>query len=333
MSENGGIGDDLRAGLETMRSAHKTPLERKRDTVGALAIVFLVIWFALQILDALPGDIFRLIPGPLGGLTQMAYHVSFAVYWFCLAWWVYLDCKVRDLNAAAWGLLTLATNFIGFFTYLVVRAPAARPCSACGRDLLPGQKVCPYCGTQVTDVCPECGAFVRGDWRFCPSCSANMNGYARRSRDLHGAADDLRAAGRKAAKAASDAAEIGVTVARAGFQAAKETYQQISAERAPSRDSISGTVTDSATGRPIAGARVWIDSKELERSATTGLSGDYRLFGLEPGPYVVVAEAAGYRRVVGSCEVSGGACTPLDFRLAKAPPEPSSEAAPGQEGT
>jgi RNA polymerase subunit RPABC4/transcription elongation factor Spt4 len=320
MTDQGGIGDDVRAGLEKMRASHKSPLERKRDTVGALAIVFLAVWFVLKVLHALPGDIFRLIPGPMGGLTELTYNVSFAVYWFCLAWWVYLDCKAREFNAAAWGLLTLATNFIGFFTYLVVRAPAANPCSACGRELLAGQKVCPYCGIQIFDVCRNCGAPIRGDWRFCPACSVRLNGYSRRG-DVRAAADELRAAGRRAARAASQAAEVGITVARAGFQAAKETYQQISTERrqngGPSPGSISGLVSDCSTGAPIAGARVWIDSKSKERSVATGPAGEYELAGLEDGPDVVVAQAEGYRRVVGSCEVVSGGAASLVFRLAR----------------
>lgn len=320
MSEEGRIGDDVRAGLEKMKTSHKTPLERKRDTVGALAITFLVIWFVLAIFDAVPGKFFGFFPGPITWLTEFTYRISFAVYWFCLAWWVYLDCKVRDLNAAAWGLLTLATNFIGFFTYLVVRAPAARPCSACGHDLLPGQKVCPYCGAQVSDVCRSCGAIVRGDWRFCPSCAARLNDYERRPGDIRAAADEIRAAGRKAARAASDAAEVGVTVARAGLQAAKETYQQVTAEHGQNGGSIAGSVTDCSSGAPIAGARVWIDSKSLDLSGQAGPNGAYELSGLEPGPYVVVAEAAGYKRVVGPCDVSASTRASLSFRLAKERP-------------
>jgi hypothetical protein len=98
--------------------------------------------------------------------------------------------------------------------------------------------------------------------------------------------------------------------------------------------SLSGRVTDAATGRGIAGARVeaklagssgW-DYSAWDYSATTASDGSYAMFGLPAGDYVVRATASGHAReywdnVTPSNEatvinVSAGVVTPdIDFVL------------------
>ena len=56
---------------------------------------------------------------------------------------------------------------------------------------------------------------------------------------------------------------------------------------------LAGTVTDSATSAPIAGARVTANDGARDFTAVTDLNGDYDLF-LAAGTYLVTAEAFGY---------------------------------------
>jgi hypothetical protein len=62
----------------------------------------------------------------------------------------------------------------------------------------------------------------------------------------------------------------------------------------PNPGSISGTVTDSATGQPIEGAVVVAHSRRFARRATTGPDGTYAITGLRAGAYRVVARGQGY---------------------------------------
>jgi len=80
---------------------------------------------------------------------------------------------------------------------------------------------------------------------------------------------------------------------------------------------ISGAVTDSATGAPIPGVQVVVTGAEA--GASTGEDGRYRIANVTPGTYTVEARRIGYapRRQPGVV-VSAGGVTALDFRLATA---------------
>ena len=65
-------------------------------------------------------------------------------------------------------------------------------------------------------------------------------------------------------------------------------------EAAPTAVSARGTVIDAATGTPIPGAEVKIDSKGNGKAATTDPLGRFVLADLEPRPYVLLASAEGY---------------------------------------
>lgn len=80
---------------------------------------------------------------------------------------------------------------------------------------------------------------------------------------------------------------------------------------------LSGVVTDSETGRPLAGATVFLSGSQL-RSAT-GATGEYRLTGIPPGRYAVRVTLIGHQ----TAERAGVALQPgevqhLDFALSKA---------------
>ncbi|MGH7508976.1 MAG: TonB-dependent receptor [Gemmatimonadales bacterium] len=89
------------------------------------------------------------------------------------------------------------------------------------------------------------------------------------------------------------------------------------APRAEIQDSgtIVGTVTDKATGAPIAGATVEVEG--TRRSSTTGSDGGYRIDGIEDGTYTLRVRYIGYSPMESSVEVPGGGEVTADFALVK----------------
>ncbi len=79
--------------------------------------------------------------------------------------------------------------------------------------------------------------------------------------------------------------------------------------------SISGTVRDAA-GRPLVGANVRVEG--TVRGAATGAEGRYRIAGLAPGTYRIVASLVGYGSQLQVVEVAADAVL-LDFILEEVP--------------
>lgn len=79
--------------------------------------------------------------------------------------------------------------------------------------------------------------------------------------------------------------------------------------------SVSGRVTDKATGGPIAGATVLIET--TGRSARTNDDGKYRIAGLAPGEYALQARYIGYVPLSATVTVSADSETTLNFTLAR----------------
>ncbi len=44
-------------------------------------------------------------------------------------------------------------------------------CSKCGSQNVPDYKFCGHCGAKLDTVCPNCGANVPADSRYCPTCA------------------------------------------------------------------------------------------------------------------------------------------------------------------
>ncbi len=82
---------------------------------------------------------------------------------------------------------------------------------------------------------------------------------------------------------------------------------------------INGTVTDSGTGRPIAGGQVTVTSADWESRTFTKADGSYRLF-VPAGTYTVVAEAFGYAAgVVSGVVVETDGTTTQNLQLTALP--------------
>src|SRR5258708_24753001 len=61
-------------------------------------------------------------------------------------------------------------------------------------------------------------------------------------------------------------------------------------------NSLSGTVTDSASGKPLAGISVFLNS--TSKGTVTRADGAFVLAGIPPGRYQLIASAIGYETVV-----------------------------------
>jgi protocatechuate 3,4-dioxygenase beta subunit len=101
----------------------------------------------------------------------------------------------------------------------------------------------------------------------------------------------------------------------------------------PNPGSISGIVTDSTTGLPLAGANVMARDRRNVRVATTGNDGSYTITNLRAGAYRVMATKQGYQPKMYPDPVvvaSGQAVTGINFALVagQVPPPPP----PGSNG-
>jgi len=323
MSPTEKIGEELRRiFLSKDTPTHRrTPQERYRDSVGAYAVGCLAAAVFFFLMSKIVGGKFPSNMPMIGWALGLIDDFALPGYWLLLAWWVYLDAKIRGMNAPPWGLLCLASNVIGLFTYLIVRNPDPINCEGCGRVLEPGLRMCPFCGAVTERVCPSCGAPIGPDWQFCPSCASVI---PQRVASVQAAGPRIPAAGpigdeqravdipriiEQAQAAASSAEEASVRVAEAVERIASgEVFTQ--------RTRITGCVFDAATGKPIAGAAIRSDASVPALNATTDGEGMYSFIDLQPGPYVLVSEAEGYHRSTRSCNAGPGQSVSLDFRLA-----------------
>ena len=88
-------------------------------------------------------------------------------------------------------------------------------------------------------------------------------------------------------------------------------------ERVDSTGSIAGRVTDSTTGTAVEGARITLDSTNVD--ATAGRDGAFRIAGLEAGTYVLTVRRLGYLLSSRRITVNAGSETVADVRLVPSP--------------
>ena len=77
---------------------------------------------------------------------------------------------------------------------------------------------------------------------------------------------------------------------------------------------LSGTIRDAQTGDPIIGASVLVEG--TTQGASTNLDGEYRIIGVRPGTYALVASYIGYAQTrVEGVRVNVDLTTTTDFSL------------------
>ncbi len=76
---------------------------------------------------------------------------------------------------------------------------------------------------------------------------------------------------------------------------------------------VAGTVTDSASGRPLAGVQVTLGAAGAPRGAVTGDDGRYRIANVPAGRYAVTARRIGYTPATRTGAVADGPTVTADF--------------------
>ena len=65
---------------------------------------------------------------------------------------------------------------------------------------------------------------------------------------------------------------------------------------ADTRGKISGRVTDSETGRPLAGVNVYVAEQQI--GSVSDINGNYNILNLPPGKHDVTASIIGYKKSI-----------------------------------
>ncbi|MGE5483994.1 MAG: zinc ribbon domain-containing protein [Ignavibacteriales bacterium] len=106
-------------------------------------------------------------------LADGVIRICFILFWLLLPYWVFRDARNKGSNAAAWGILTLFTNVVGWAVYVITR-PKMIPCPACGAYQDASFKACTSCGNRLKPVCPQCGRQIEPGWAYCAECGARV---------------------------------------------------------------------------------------------------------------------------------------------------------------
>jgi hypothetical protein len=115
-----------------------------------------------------------------------------------------------------------------------------------------------------------------------------------------------------------EACREGCEPACAEIEVAPDSSRAIALDLKALPGSISGKIIDRATGRPVAGAHVYLDSSRLDRSVLSDASGGYVIESVPAGPYGVRVDAEGCASQTKVAELSPGQGADLDFALDRA---------------
>jgi bacillopeptidase F len=97
------------------------------------------------------------------------------------------------------------------------------------------------------------------------------------------------------------------------IKAGSKTTAKVWMVPSASAGSVAGTVTDSATGLPVAGATVYINVPGI--AVYTDANGNYGFSGLPAGNKTVNVSAPNYNSTSTSCTVTAGQTTTLNITL------------------
>ena len=206
-------------------------------------------------------------------------------------------------------------------------------CPICKAPMKPGWQYCPVCSgvpaetaDQPVTVAPP-SSHGQGSLRVCavdsdtgtpiPNARVTIKGPCTLEglANIQGAFEARKLKGGK----------YTVRATRYGFEQAEAELEidelipetvQIKLRSLPGR--IVGRVVEHTSQKPIAGAKVCIDSSRLDRSAETGADGGFVLDDIPAGPYTVSAEIAGFTAQTKLVETAPGEQAALDFALEKA---------------
>lgn len=104
----------------------------------------------------------------------MILGLIFAIYWICVALWVYRDADRKKSNPALWGLLALLTNIIGLIIYTMYKQ-TNKVCHKCGAIQNKDNIFCSSCGTQINEKCDACSSIIGKNQKYCSNCGNKLN--------------------------------------------------------------------------------------------------------------------------------------------------------------
>ncbi|MGB8769780.1 MAG: zinc ribbon domain-containing protein [Candidatus Korobacteraceae bacterium] len=85
--------------------------------------------------------------------------------------YVNADSKRRGMNSLLWTLLVIfVPKALGFIAYFLLRKPLLISCPNCGAIVGSDFRYCPKCGHAVAPSCSHCGRPISGDYVCCPYC-------------------------------------------------------------------------------------------------------------------------------------------------------------------
>ena len=206
-------------------------------------------------------------------------------------------------------------------------------CPICKAPMKPGWQYCPVCsGVPVATadksatVAPP-AALGQGSLRICaldsdtgtpiPNARVTIKGPC----TLEGLANiqgAFEARKLKGGKYTVRATRYGFEQAEAELEIDELIPETVQLKLRPLPGRVVGRVVEAASQKPIAGAKVCIDSSRLDRSAETGADGGFVLDDIPAGPYTVSAEIAGFTAQTKLVEAAPGEQAALDFALEKA---------------
>lgn len=91
---------------------------------------------------------------------------------------VYRDSQKRGMDSWMWMCIAIfVPNLIGLIIYIIARNKIEtdkHKCIKCGELISTEYKLCPYCGTDLSNHCSQCGKQISPDWSTCPYCSNKL---------------------------------------------------------------------------------------------------------------------------------------------------------------
>jgi hypothetical protein len=103
----------------------------------------------------------------LAGLVLAAYVVAIG--------YVYGDARRRGMRYVVWTLLAIfVPNGIGILLYFLLRDPFPVFCPNCGAGMQQNHRYCPSCGRTSASACPGCHRATQPGWTHCAWCGAKV---------------------------------------------------------------------------------------------------------------------------------------------------------------
>lgn len=97
----------------------------------------------------------------------------FMLYWIIISLMVYQNARITRLNSYFWGIVTLFTNIVGVFIYLIYINNRV-VCKKCHTSNYRDNIYCINCGNKINDCCKKCHTKILKKDKYCKSCGEKI---------------------------------------------------------------------------------------------------------------------------------------------------------------